>query len=622
MSNLPDTHLNRASRGWNSIVECKATDPDLARQGRILAAVFFVMIVCATATGITFLALGNPFSSVSIDFIAAFFLLAAMYDNRRGNVIRAAITMVIFSGLALNCFFIFVAVDDVSRSRTAVFWIIPVVIAASILSWEFVCASLVFGVLNTAVLQWIYLSERPILDGVPWSLHMASTIVVLIATGALCIVSRYQTDRYQRELRNRNADLDRANDLLESEVQRRTQDLVVARDLALSANRVKSDILVNMSHELRTPMNSILGNADILLDAELTPQQRECADDIRTSGRSLLVLIDGVLEYSDLDMGATRLDERPLDIRAIVKSATTPLLEIAKTKNLSVNIHVDANVPERLITDGPRLRRVIANLVGNGIKFTDSGSVDVSLESFAWTDESFKLRCVVRDTGIGIPQDRIAQIFETFEQVDGSLKRRMSGVGLGLALSKRLVERMGGKLVVSSEPGKGSCFTFDVQVKPAQEKSVVEPNVTASAPRDRPQIEPSASPTTVPPCTILLAEDNVVNQKVALAMLKKLGYIADLANNGVQAVQATEKKHYDIILMDVQMPEMDGLEATRTILSRPNTAGQPVIIGFTAHILAADKEQCYAAGMTDIVAKPTELAVLREALLRAMAKAA
>lgn len=622
MSNLPDTHFHGLGRVWNSIVECNADDPDIARQGRILAAIFFVMIVCATGAGITFLVLGNPFSSVSIDFIASVFLLVVMYDNRRGRVIRAAITMVIFIEVMLNCFYLFVSVDDVSRAVTAVFWIIPVLVAASILSWEYVCATLVAGVVNVVILHWLHLLERPILEGIPWGQRMASSVVVLIATGTLCVVSRHQTDRYQRELRNRNEDLDRANDVLESEVQRRTQDLVVARDLALSASRVKSEILVNMSHELRTPMNAILGNADILLDTQLAPRQRESADDIRTSGRALLVLIDDMLEYSDLDMGGTKIDERPLDIRALVTSTTTPLVAIAKAKGLTVNVNVDASVPERILADGSRLRRVLVNLVSNAIKFTELGTVDVDLDSFARTDESFRLRCVVRDTGIGIPQDRIGRIFETFGQVDSSLKRRMTGVGLGLALSKRLVERMGGKLVVLSEPGKGSCFTFDIQVKPSQEKAVVESNVSASAPVSRPQLDPSAVPAASQQCKILLAEDNVINQKVALAMLKKLGYEADLAANGVQAVQATEKKHYDIILMDVQMPEMDGLEATKAILSRTDAGRLPVIIGFTAHILAADKEQCYAAGMIDIVPKPTDIAVLKEALLRAIANAA
>jgi len=209
-----------------------------------------------------------------------------------------------------------------------------------------------------------------------------------------------------------------------------------------------------------------------------------------------------------------------------------------------------------------------------------------------------------------------------FGQVDSSLKRRMTGAGLGLALSKSLVERMGGTLVVASEPGEGSTFTFDVPAKVSKEKPVFKFEPTNPRPANQAPSTSSESRSNSSPCRILLAEDNIINQKVALAMLKKLGYEADLAANGAQAVEATEKERYDVILMDVQMPEMDGLEATRTILARKEATNRPVIIGFTAHILASDKEQCYAAGMVDIVPKPTELNVLKDALLRAMSKAA
>jgi signal transduction histidine kinase/ActR/RegA family two-component response regulator len=476
--------------------------------------------------------------------------------------------------------------------------------------------------INVAALHYAFLSHSPIPEGIPMSQRLAQAITALCAAGALGAINRYQTDRYQRELRARNEDLDKANDVLESEVVRRTQDLVAARDLALSASRVKSEILVNMSHELRTPMNAILGNSDILLDSPLDARQRECVDEVQLSGRTLLGLIDDMLEYSDLDMGGMKLDEQVTDIRSLLNSTITSFSAIAKAKSLPIDIEVAADVPPLVIVDGNRWRRILVNLVGNAVKFTERGAVRVSLDSFDLTTDSLRLRCRVQDTGIGIPRDRLEHIFEMFGQVDSSLKRRMTGAGLGLALSKSLVERMGGTLVVASEPGEGSTFTFDVPAKVSKEKPVFKFESTNPRPANQAPSTSSESRSNSSPCRILLAEDNIINQKVALAMLKKLGYEADLAANGAQAVEATEKERYDVILMDVQMPEMDGLEATRTILARKEAANRPVIIGFTAHILASDKEQCYAAGMVDIVPKPTELNVLKDALLRAMSKAA
>ncbi len=622
MSNQGESFFHVLRRAWNEIVECKATDPDLARQGRILAGILVVIMGSALVAFASFVALGSTFSQSSLDLIFAAFLVVVLLDNRRGNVRRSALIMVFFTIVALNGFFVFVSPDVTSRLLSCLLWVFPILIAGSILPWEIVCAVAGICMINVAALHYAFLSHSPIPEGIPMSQRLAQAITALCAAGALGAINRYQTDRYQRELRARNEDLDKANDVLESEVVRRTQDLVAARDLALSASRVKSEILVNMSHELRTPMNAILGNSDILLDSPLDARQRECVDEVQLSGRTLLGLIDDMLEYSDLDMGGMKLDEQVTDIRSLLNSTITSFSAIAKAKSLPIDIEVAADVPPSVIVDGNRWRRILVNLVGNAVKFTERGAVRVSLDSFDLTTDSLRLRCRVQDTGIGIPRDRLEHIFEMFGQVDSSLKRRMTGAGLGLALSKSLVERMGGTLVVASEPGEGSTFTFDVPAKVSKEKPVFKFEPTNPRPANQAPSTSSESRSNSSPCRILLAEDNIINQKVALAMLKKLGYEADLAANGAQAVEATEKERYDVILMDVQMPEMDGLEATRTILARKEATNRPVIIGFTAHILASDKEQCYAAGMVDIVPKPTELNVLKDALLRAISKAA
>ena len=617
----PDRSSSLIARALSFAVQCHTNDPDLQRQGRIQAAILMTLFVLSIVAFISFMVQDSSFGQSWLDLVSAVVQLGVYFDNRRGNVRRSGFVTLVFMLVVINAFALLAMHDSVSWLTAGFLWIVPILFAGTILSWQVVCGTAVTCVVNVWLLQGMLLRNAELMQSMPWTLRMMQCQFVLIVTGFLCAISRYQTDRYQRELCERNAELDRANDELESEVRNRTRDLVVARDLALVASRVKSEILVNMSHELRTPMNAILGNTDLLLDSPLEAKQREFATDVRASGGALLTMIDDVLEYSSVEMGSVRFETRSFDVRQWLSASMVPLIAAAKMKGLAVSVQIAADVPAVIRGDIKRLRRVLENIASNAIKFTDKGEVAITLNVVERHEGRVRLQCSVRDTGIGIPTDRMDRVFEIFGQIDASLKRRTNGVGFGLALSKRLVERMGGCMTVTSEIDKGSTFVFDFDAEISQEKPSVPP-VTADVsnrPVETSVLAPATDTVTKPSlCRILLAEDNLINQKVAVAMLKKIGYEADLVVNGVQAVQAAEKKDYDVILMDVQMPEMDGLEATRTILARSAATRRPTIIGFTAHTLAADKEQCYAAGMVDIVPKPTELPMLRQAIQRAM----
>ncbi len=613
------------ARAWSFVTECRSNDPDIMRQGRIVAAILVVLILLSLAAFVSFMVHGSTLGESWLDILTAAVLVPVFFDNRRGNVRRSGLIILAIMLVAINGFAAVAMQDHVSHLAAGFLWVVPILFAGTILRWQVVCWTTALCVVNVWLLQDHLLGHAALFGSMPWTQRMMQCQFVLIVAGVFCAINRHQTDRYQLELRARNVDLDRANDELESEVRHRTRDLVAANNLALAASRVNSEILVNMSHELRTPMNAILGNTDLLLDTPLETRQREFAVDVRVSGGALLTMIDDMLEYSSLDMGGVKFDSRPFEVKQWLSTSIASLTAIAEAKGLAVSVQVDPDVPPVVLGDFNRLRRVLVNLVSNAIKFTKKGEISITISVGEHQTNRVRLRCIVRDTGIGIPTDQLHRVFKTFGQIDASLKRRTNGVGLGLALSKRLVERMGGRMTVTSKPGEGSVFAFEFEAEISQKESVVmaaNADVPKSVVGNPVPVVAADVTSKASLCRILLAEDNLINQKVALAMLKKLGYDADLVGNGVLAVQAAEKKQYDVILMDVQMPEMDGLEATRTILARSDDARRPTIIGFTAHVLAADKEQCYAAGMVDIVAKPTELPMLRDAIERAMSRAA
>ncbi|MGH9674565.1 MAG: ATP-binding protein [Bryobacteraceae bacterium] len=384
--------------------------------------------------------------------------------------------------------------------------------------------------------------------------------------------------------------------LLEERITQRTEALQEATQRALAASRAKSEFLANVSHELRTPLNGVLGMLEIALDEKLTTDQRDQLETAKGCANTLLALLNDILDLSKIEAGRMALEKIAFDVRAIVDECVKSQLPKARQKAIAVRATISPDLPREIIGDPLRVRQVLINLLSNAVKFTDHGHVDVRVAALSPDPGGFfELAIEVEDTGTGIPPEKLSLIFDEFTQADGSISRKYGGTGLGLAITRRLVEMHQGRITVESDVGRGSKFTVFLPSQVSSQESQPPPPQNG--------FSRSVEPVDKTKPRILVVEDNVINQKVVSTMLTRRGYDVHLAGNGREALAALERFDYGLVLMDVQMPEMDGMEASRLIRANPRWEKLPVI-AMTAHALQGDRERCLQAGMTDFASKP------------------
>ena len=380
------------------------------------------------------------------------------------------------------------------------------------------------------------------------------------------------------------------------QLKRTREELIHAKEMAVVAAKAKSLFLANMSHEIRTPMNGIMGMIDMFYQTDLDERQKEYLKIIDVSSENLLCIINDILDFSKIEAGQIEFESINFNVNDELDEVIKVLSFKAKEKGLSLKYHVQPDIPKVLVGDPVRLKQILINLINNAIKFTSKGGVNVYAELVETNDDCSKLKFRVVDTGIGISEEGKSRLFKSFSQTDSSITRKFGGTGLGLAISKNLTQMMDGEIGVDSVEGEGSSFWFTAKLKSSSEKEIIE--------EAKKSIQEGAKQKAL---NVLVAEDNVINQRVARFNLERFGHQVEIAENGVEAVRLFGENIYDLVFMDIQMPEMDGLEATqeiRKIEKERDTHQQTPIVAMTANTMKGDKEKFLESGLNDYIGKP------------------
>lgn len=480
-------------------------------------------------------------------------------------------------------------------------YLMSVVAAMMILPKRFHLPFIIITILLIVGLYFLELKNPEWL--IPYPSNSIKQIDILISTILYLLIIAISVSLYKRTY-----DIDRNNLIKKSiDLEESKEYLSETKLQAEEATRAKSRFLANMSHEIRTPLNGIIGTIDLLQHTPLNAEQEELMHSLKESSTHLLEIVNDVLDISKIEADKLELFEGPCNLQSIVQQVTAisspRLIALKKSIELSSTIH--PSVENEIIADESRIKQVLINLLGNAIKFTETGSIKLEVNANLIDDSLQELHFAVSDTGIGISEENIQTLFIPFNQIDSTATRKFSGTGLGLSICRKIIEEMGGRIWVESQLGKGSTFKFIIPVQVnLVRKTQQQPQQNTAG---------TISGTEIKPLKMLVAEDNNMNQLLATKMFKKIGYIIEIANNGKEAVEMTNKYDYDLVFMDIHMPEMDGIEATEKILNS-GKAKIPIIIAMTANAVKEAEAEYLQLGMKDIVTKPFTIEQLRKVL--------